>query len=224
MKKLHLFDFDGTLFRNPQNTPENQRKYEEHKGIPWLINKEKSKELTRKFGRFIPIRTGWYGRAETLEPPLVPDPAPQHMFILWTCEEFLRSKSNPESLTLLVTGRHLGLKNHVLRIAGDGGLLKVHRKYSKQGELFCENIDEQATCIFLGENGPKPVGLKPSTTLPWKLWIFEQYINLNPDLEIIEIWEDRDEHVVEFSSLQDVLEQEVIVHHVKDHKISFTEE
>lgn len=220
MRKLEVFDFDGTLFRNPLNTPENLRKYEEAKGIPWVIDKQMSRELTKKFRRFIPMRRGWYGRPETLEPPLVPHPAPSSMFLPEPCAAFLASKADPEVITLLLTGRHLGLKNHVLRIANDGGLVNIQRKYSKDGELYCAVCDENVTCIFLGENGPRPKRTKPSTTLPWKLWILEQYLDLNSELEILEIWEDRAEHVEEFQKLGGCIEQQVIVHHVTGHATS----
>lgn len=218
MRRLAVFDFDNTLFRSP--TPEEGKsKYEKLTGMPWFIDKKISWELTKKLGRFIPMRKGYWGRPETLEPPLVPDPAPSEMFIHEVCAEFLKSKKEMGVETLILTGRHLGLKNHVLRIADDGGLVKIHRKRSKQGEYFCEVIDADVTCLFLGNNGPAAaVGKlrrpKPSTTLDWKLWIIEQYIDLNPDLEVIEIWEDRDEHVKEFQSLNDIVEQEVIVHHI----------
>jgi len=39
-RKLDVFDFDGTLFRNPLDTGENRKKYEDHTGLPWIINKE----------------------------------------------------------------------------------------------------------------------------------------------------------------------------------------
>lgn len=216
MRKLDIFDFDGTLFRNPHDTPENRKKYEEKHGIPWLIDKELSRELSRKLRRAIPMRRGWYGRPETLEPPLVPDPAPLHMFIEGPCNDFRCSKTNPEVFTLILTGRHVGLKNHVLRILGDGGLVDVHRARAKTGESFYQNVDPEVTITFLGQDGPKPRGTKPSQTLPWKLWIIEQYIDANDDLETIEIWEDREEHVKEFDALNGAIEQNVIVHHVTD--------
>ncbi len=217
MRKLDVFDFDGTLFRNPLDTPDNRRKYEQDKGLPWLIDKETSRQLSKKLGRFVPMRRGWYGRPETLEPPLVPDPTPSGMFLEEPRAAFLQSKADPSAITVLLTGRHVGLKNHVLRIAADGGLVKIRRKYSQEKQLFCDVADENVTCIFLGDNGPKPKGTKPSSTLPWKLWILEQFLDLHPELEIVEIWEDRDEHVKEFQALDEILEQKVIVHHVTGH-------
>ena len=123
--QLDIFDFDGTLFRNPHDSPENRLKYEKATGLPWAINKEQSLELTKKHGKFIGVRRGWYGRKETLEPPLVPDPAPKSFFIPEPCEALLKSKVDPDTITVLMTGRHAGIKNQVLRIAGDGGVGKT---------------------------------------------------------------------------------------------------
>jgi hypothetical protein len=215
-RKLDVFDFDGTLFRNPLDTPENRRKFEEHTGMPWLINKEMSRELTRKHKKFVGMRKGWYGRPETLEPPLVPSPAPAEMFITETVEAFHRSKADPESQTLLMTGRHAGIQAQVLRIADDGKLFNIERTKSKEGELFCKNVDPDVVCHFMGDNGPRPKGNKPTDTLPWKIWILEQYMKVYPEIEVIEIWEDREEHVKEFKELHGLLADEVIVNFIRD--------
>lgn len=214
IKKLDCFDFDGTLFKNPLDTPENRKIYERAKGMPWLINKDESVRLTKRFKRFIPMRRGWYGRPETLEPPLVPDPAPADMFIQPICEALHRSKADPEILTLLMTGRHGGIKHQVLRIAEDGGLVKVRRRYNNDNKMFCENIDSDVTCVFMGEDGPAPKGNKPTETLPWKVWILEQYVELHPEIETVEIWEDREAHVNEFRSLDGMLAPKVLVNFV----------
>jgi hypothetical protein len=191
MQKLDVFDFDGTLFRTPLNTHENRRKYEKDKGIPWVIDKKLARKLSNKLGYHVGMRRGWWGRKETLEPPIVPDPTPSEFFVQKTCEDFLRSKKS-DSLTMMMTGRYLGLQHHVLRILGDGGLVKVCREDDK-----CHSVDPDVTCMFLGDNGPKPVGNKPSETLPWKLWVLNQYPDMY-DLDEIEIWEDREEHVQAF--------------------------
>lgn len=209
--KLDVFDFDGTLFRNPLDTAENRHKYEQHTGLPWIINKDMSRELTRKHKRYIGVRKGWYGRPESLEPPLVPIPAPADWFIASTCEAFHKSKADPNSLTLLMTGRHAGIQAQVLRIAEEGGLVKIERSKSKEGQLFCKNVDPDVICHFMGENGPRPKGNKPTDTLPWKIWILEQYMKVYPETEVVEIWEDREEHIASFKELDGALAPQVIV-------------
>ena len=213
-RQLDIFDFDGTLVKSPLNTHENYLVYEKATGLPWLIDKQRSRELSSKHGKFIGVRRGWWGRKETLEPPLVPDPAPESLFILEPCEALRKSKADPDAITVLMTGRHAGLKNQVLRIAGDGNLISIHKKVSKKNEIFCESIDSDITCWFLGDNGPNPQGAKPNSTLPWKMWIIEQYLELHQNLTKIVIWEDREEHVKEFESLNDMVEPEVVVQFV----------
>ena len=210
MHKLDVFDFDGTLFRTPLNTHENRQKYEKATGVPWLIDKKLAAKLTQKLGHHVGMRRGWWGRKETLEPPLVPDPTPPEFLIEKTCEEFLRSKANPESITLMMTGRYLGLQHHVLRILGDANIVDVERNGDR-----CQCVDPNVVCMFLGADGPRMLSAesKPSETLPWKIWILDQYFTLY-DIEAMEIWEDRPEHVEAFRGLDWGIK--ITVHHVKD--------
>ena len=214
-KRLDLFDFDGTLFKNPLDTPANRKKFEDETGMPWIINKEMSRELTRKHKKFVGIRRGWYGRPETLEPPLVPSPAPAELFVAHVCEAFHASKANKDNLTMLMTGRHAGIMNQVLRIIRDGKLFKVE-EFEKNGVTLLKNADPDVVCHFMGQDGPKPKGNKPTDTLPWKIWILKQYMKVYPEIETVEIWEDRLEHVEAFRELNGSLTKEVIVNHIKD--------
>lgn len=198
--ELHIFDFDGTLFKSPTNTPENHKIFEDATGIPWVINKQKSAELTEQLGRPISTRSGWWGRAETLEPPLVPNPAPPDWFNQRVVADFHASKANPNAQTCLMTGRHKGLKNHVLRICHDGNLFSEH---------------DDVSCFFLGELGPDPQGDMPNDTLGWKLWIIRQLMRTNPQLSKIIFWEDREEHVQPFLDINgEESVREVIVHRI----------
>jgi len=215
LTQLHIFDFDGTLVNTPLDTEENRRKYEKSKGLPWIINKELSRKLTAKHRKHIGMRRGWFGRRETLEPPLVPDPAPISIFVQEICDEFRASKANEDAITLIMTGRHAGIMAQVLRICGDGKLIDIKRKGVKDGKLYIDSIDADVTCWFMGQNGPDPEGRKPNETLPWKFWIIEQYVRLFPELEGIEIWEDREEHVKAFQELDELLDQTVVINHIQ---------
>lgn len=206
MKQLDVFDFDGTLFHSPENTPENQKKFEEHTGLPWIINKKMAQELTQKLGRKVFTRNGWWGKGETLQPPFVPSPVPKDMFIDKVCQDLMDSQNNPDVITIMMTGRHVGIKQSVIRIL-------------TEAELLGENL----ICWFCGDNGPSPFGDKPNQTLPWKMWILEQYVNLYP-IDQIKIWEDRKEHVEKFRELE--LVPEIIVNHVfknGDYETTLTE-
>lgn len=186
MIELHIYDFDGTLFKSPTDTIENRKRYEELTGIPWVITKEKSFELSEKLGKEIKPRSGWWGQPETLEPPMVPNPAPLDWFNESVVNSFLASKANKQVVTLILTGRHSGLRKYVERICNDGNLL-----------------DGRVTLYCMGENGPNPITKKPNKTLPWKLWIVKQYLTIYPTIEKTEFWEDRKDHFEELENLKD---------------------
>lgn len=214
-KLLHIFDFDGTIARTPCDTSENRKLFQKETGLPWVISKAEAAHLTKKHGRFIGMRNGWWGRKETLEPPLVPDPAPASLFNQQVCKEFLESKADANIATVIMTGRHRGISNQVLRILGDGGLVKVERKPPKDGKLFIELADPDVQVYFLGDDGPRPKGNKPAVTLEWKIWMLEQFLELYPETETVKFWEDRAEHVHEFQQLQSCLAQTIVVEFVQ---------
>lgn len=198
MIELHVYDFDGTLFNSPADTPENRKKYEDLTGIPWIITKEQSIELSEKYGKEIKSRSGWWGQPETLEPPMVPNPAPLEWFNRYVVDSFIASKANSQTITLILTGRHIGLRKYVERICNDGNLLDDRVK------LYC-----------MGENGPNPQSKKPSKTLPWKLWIVKQYLTIYPTIEKTEFWEDREEHVKELEILKDSICKYVLINFIR---------
>ena len=214
MLRIDVFDFDGTIFNSPVDSRENHEIYEKATGIPWLIDKELSRKLTKEHGKFIPMRRGWWGRPETLEPPLVPVPAPKELFNKDVCKAFFESKKDPDALTMILTGRHAGLKGQVLRICDEGGLVAVEKRQSKEGKTYYDVADENVICHFLGEDGPKPKGQKPGETFPWKVWLIEQFVKLH-EVEKVQFWEDRKEHVTKFKELNGVLASEVVVYEVE---------
>lgn len=216
MKKINIFDLDGTLWRNPLDTPENRKAYEKATGIPWVLTKDMARQLTKKHKKPFTERRGWYGRKETMEPPLVPDPVPPEFYIDSVVQQFLASKADPEALTIVMTGRYKGLLPQVLRILGDGNLCLVENKISQSGEVFRTLVDPDVTLLLLGMIGPKPGKTPDSGTLPWKIDIIDQYLQVHEDCELLEIWEDRAEHRDSFQELNDLYEPEVVVHFVNE--------
>lgn len=211
--KLHIFDFDSTLFKSPEKEA-GIKKYEKLTGIPWIVDKESSRVLSKKFGQHVPIRKGYWGRPESLQPPLVPDPAPADWFISEVCQALKKSKADENTMTTILTGRHAGLKKEVFRICDQGKLVEIQKRQSKSGETFYDLADANVAVHLLGEDGPKPKGNKPTETLPWKLWIIDQYLEIYPDINEIEFWEDRIEHVEHFRSLHGALVEKVTVNHI----------
>ena len=85
-EELHVFDFDGTLVDTP--TPEiGMREYKE------------------AFGMDSPHQ-GWWGRAESLEPPLTMGEGP-------ALAEYRASAANERVVTIMMTGRRSKLKDSV---------------------------------------------------------------------------------------------------------------
>jgi hypothetical protein len=196
IKKLHIFDFDGTLFQSPLDTPENKKLYEKVKGTPW------------------PHR-GWWGRAETLQTPLVPDPAPKEWFIEETVKAFQASRKDHTVDTVIMTGRHKGLRNEVMRILMDGGLMSITKVTMPKGRVdYLQARFDDVRLFCLGERAPKAKGNCPNETFPWKLWTIKAILENLPEVEEVGIWEDRPEHVEKFKAAQEELGLPLIVTYV----------
>lgn len=89
--KLIIYDFDNTIFNSP-----NQNDYEQKTGKYW-------KHL------------GWWGRIESLSPPIVPENPDKSWFIQSTIENYQKdSQSNAK--IVLMTGRQPLFKNRIKHI------------------------------------------------------------------------------------------------------------
>jgi HAD domain family 1 in Swiss Army Knife RNA repair proteins len=218
IKTLRIYDFDNTLFRSPEDTPENRKIYEKATGSPWLITKQDAAQLSKKLGRTVFPRSGWWGRAETLLPPLVPEHIPPEMWITSTVDSLRESIKDETSVNLIMTGRHSGLKHEVMRILNQGGFeqAKIISTKNAHPVLYYWEYNERLQLYLLGMSGPCPekVDPKPQETFPWKVWIIEQFRLIHPEIEKIEIWEDREEHVEKFLDLKEEFPEDIVVHHV----------
>lgn len=153
IKYLHLYDFDGTLFRSPERPS-------------WWPEK------------------GWWSKAESLGPPCVPDKPGAEWWVESTVEAAKKSISDPETFAVLCTGRLLA---------------KFHaRMFNLLGHIGLR-FDE----VHLTPGGG---------TLPFKLKIIESLLNKFPDLEKVEVWEDRSEHVGAFKSMAEQFGKESEIH------------
>jgi DNA topoisomerase IB len=137
--KLHVFDFDGTLFRSPE-------KPEDWSG-------------------------GWWGRLESLSPPLVPErPDPDW----WNGSVVSAAKSaisKPDEMAVMVTGR---LKKFSARV----------KDLLKQAGLA--GFDE----IYFSSGG---------STDAYKIAVMKEILSKYPTIRGVAIWEDRSEHLRKFA-------------------------
>jgi len=174
IKKLVIYDFDGTLFKSPDDK-EGKEIYEEETGEPWPFK-------------------GWWGRNESLLPPIVPQKPDPHWYIQDVVSNQKKDSEDPNAKVVLMTGRPFQIKNRVMEILDHAGI----------------SFDNT---FFAGQSGTKGSGTFEIKSNNIKML-------LNNDFDLLEIWEDRPEHVEAFTDLGHQLKktnprlQSVIIHDV----------
>jgi hypothetical protein len=155
-RRVVIYDFDGTLFYSPDRET-GERRYFEATG--------------RKFGF-----EGWWGREESLIPPIVPDRPSEEWWVANTIAAYRRDASDENTEVVLMTGRPFKHSPRVIELCEQNGL-KFHSHY------------------FRGQPGQQG-----RDTLEVKSNFIKQDI-MHRNLAILEIWEDRPEHVSSFVKL-----------------------
>jgi hypothetical protein len=194
--KISIYDFDSTLVNTP--TPEEGiPKYEEH-GKPWKIE---NKETAIKHG-FDPKfrRVGWYGRDETLRSPIfdpTPDKLNQEVF-----QALRQDRADPATHTVVMTGRHGKLEPRVREILQTYGI--------DADDYFFKNHLNIVR---------KPGYPKTNDTYDYKEFVIADHL-MNNNIKLLEIWDDRAEHIEKFVQLGKNLKnkwpnlEKVIIHDV----------
>ena len=184
IKRIAIFDFDGTLIDT--DTPESGKSlWQQAFGFEWQFR-------------------GWWGRPESLDsriyfqkdtklaPGLKEIGLKRNIFdnnlIPKTLAAYKEQSSRPDTMVLLLTGRHAGIGKLVTDILNSKGLEFDDYIY-KTG-----NLD----------------------TADFKIEVLDKLVNNNPSLEEIEIWEDRDDHLPVFQDWASKQKLKVIVHHITD--------
>ena len=129
----------------------------------------------------------WYDTLQSLTPPCVVDPS--GMWISSTVSAAMESIGNPEVYTVLMTGRGASpeLSARVEELIAGAGL----------------SFDE--------------VHLKPGGgTEPWKSSMMKQFIAGMSDLEVVQVWDDRANHLEAFVKTIEGLGLEAIPHFVAE--------
>lgn len=159
-KKISIFDLDQTLLDTP--TPEEGKKiWKEKTGKDWQ-------------------HRGWWGRKDSLDTNIFNIEPNQEVF-----RSYEEEKQNPDSLLVMMTGRHEGLRDIIIRILDNFGLKFDIYSFKKGNPTLDEKIEK-----------------------------FNKLIDNNPSVETVEIWEDREEHVKAFQAWGEEKEQEVVVNQV----------
>lgn len=168
VQALHVFDFDNTLVRTP-DMEQGVAAYRAATGQEWPFK-------------------GWWGREESLQPPVVPQPLPKSFVIRSVFDELeditMRAQT---AAAVVVTGRLGKLRSSVLRV-----LHEAARAHTGEEESFLS--DE---VLFNHPGG----GL---STLNYKMGLIEALVREGPaqlkSAKEIHIWEDRKEHAREFAT------------------------
>ncbi len=176
--KLNVFDFDGTMVLTHESEP-GQVLYEQLTGKPWMVPNHPTAVAHGFDPKF--RRTGWWGRPETLQPPLMPRPIPTEFRLASVYDAYLRCKADPEALNVLVTGRH-----------------------SKIGPLVKEVLDELG--YHLDEYHYKggypmvkhPKYPKDNNTPDFKVHAVVDHL-IKPHMKQVELWEDREDIIELFN-------------------------
>lgn len=151
--RLVIYDFDGTLFRSPDRK-DGSTLYYEATGNRWP-------------------HQGWWGRVETLMPPVVPDPIPESMWIQEVVDRHRQDIKDENAFVVLMTGRPFKNRRRIREILDTQNIL-FHREY------------------YRGMPGQKG-----QDTFDIKVNIIEEEL-FHDGLKSVEIFEDRPEHLSAF--------------------------
>lgn len=143
-QRLVIYDFDGTFFKSPDRQSGCQSYHDHH-------------------GTHFPYQ-GWWGRIETLLPPIVPVKPDASWFLHGTINQYRQDLRCPDSRIVLMTGRPKKFRNRVLELL------------SYQGVKFEENF-------FCDDHGSEGTGT-------WNIKANRLRGMLHNDLKVIEIWDD----------------------------------
>lgn len=171
--KLYIFDFDGTLINSPH----------EHSTIDGVPARERYDQWLIETGQPKRKWLGWWGRPETLIPPIfgqwdedgeliVPDSLLNHEL----AQKVREVQEDPEILSVLMTGRHIKMVN------------------KKRKEHVCKTILDAYGLVF----DRYYYGTTGQPTINFKITTIQNLLQEFPKIQHVEIWEDRHPHTSEF--------------------------
>ena len=129
----------------------------------------------------------WFDTLQSLTPPCVVDPGP--LWIRASVSAAQEAIGRPEAYVVLMTGRGMSpeLYDRVSELVASEGL----------------SFDE--------------IHLKPGgRTMPWKSGMLEKYIQRFPDLQKVQVWEDRSDHLDHFMKVAEAAGLEAVPHFVNN--------
>lgn len=173
--RIVIFDFDDTLVFTP--TPEEGiPNYEKSTGKPWYV---KDTETAQAHGFPATFRrTGWWGRPETLHPPIF-DAHPESLNPM-VAKAFHSFRNDPQTYVVIMTGRIESSSERIKEILAKYGI----------------HADEY---FFQGQKSLRkdPNYPKVQNTLDYKTFVIANRL-MSPTVQSLEIFDDREEHIPKF--------------------------
>jgi hypothetical protein len=201
INRLVVFDFDGTLVFTP-TLEEGLPVYEKETGKPWYI-KDSDTAIQHGYPSGF-RRKGWWGRKETLEPPIFephPDKFNQNL-----AKVFYSFKNDPETYVVVMTGRMAHSEQMVKKILAT---YNIHAdEYFFQGQKDLTQDPKYSTV---------------KDTFAYKEFVIMNRLMSN-EIDEVEIFDDREEHMSKFVELGHKLKRTwpklkvVLIHDVKQNK------
>ena len=163
--RLVIYDFDGTIFKSPDRK----------------AGEDISLQLT---GKKLPF-PGWWGRKESLLPPIVPEKPGKEWYIEHSIAAYREDIKDDDTEVILMTGRIFKNRKRVIEICQNADILFHDHYFSGQP----------------GHKGKNTLEIKSN-------FILNDLMHEN--LKILEIWEDRPEHVEGFLNLTKKMHREIL--------------
>lgn len=177
--KLNIFDFDGTLVSTLESDA-GKELYHKLTGKQWMIENTPQAIENGFDPKF--RRTGWWGRPETLQPPLLPRPLPPDYVIKETLYGYRLAKADKDAENVMVTGRHMKLAPLVEDVLNELEFKFDRYYYKGHPELVA--------------TGKYP---KDNDTPVYKMFVIRDFL-MKDHITHLEIWEDRDDIIDLFQS------------------------
>lgn len=147
--KLDVFDFDGTLVNTPIPDDDNKAIWKEKTGKEW--------------------KGGWFGNPDSLNMDVF-----EMTTIPSVISDYKKSHSNPDAVTIMLTGRIPSVGKYVKAILDDKGLKFDDYLYNEGGSTDDEKIRHM-----------------------------EMILKYNPNIREVEMWDDRTPHIPTFQKWGD---------------------
>ena len=157
--EIHIYDFDGTLFKSPDRPD-------------WWPKR------------------GWWGQPASLTPPCVPQKPNSSWWNGGVVSSAKRSISNPNVWAMMVTGRADGIgpiKWRIMELLKQKGL----------------DFDE----VWLNPGG---------STESYKKKVILKTLAKHPHVEVVQIWEDRGNHLANFCKLVESTGRVCVPHLIRE--------